>query len=198
MKSTNEQALNPFADYFNHSSQGCTVTFTDLGYTITTHKAIKKGEEVYISYGNHSNDFLLAEYGFIMDDNQWDEITLDDYILPKLDDKQKEHLKEARVLGKYVLDKEMVCHRTQIALRMLILPLGKWNRFVNGNDDGEKDQPAIDEYLKGILDEYRQDVNDKLEEVKALDGGMKCQRETLRRRWEQIDLLLQNALDRIR
>ena len=75
-------ALIPFADYFNHADVGSVVTFSPSGYKICTDRQIEKGEEIYISYGNHSNDFLLAEYGFILDENKWDEISLDELILP--------------------------------------------------------------------------------------------------------------------
>jgi hypothetical protein len=189
--------LNPFADYFNHASHGCTVTFDNSGYIISTEVSITRGEEVYISYGNHSNDFLLAEYGFIMDDNEWDEITLDEHILPKLSEKQKERLKDVGFLGKYVLDRETVCYRTQVVLRMLVLPLGRWKRFVDGGDNGERDQGTVDEYLRRLLREFRSEVRVRLEKLKDLVVGMDCQRETLRRRWEQTDILLQKAVDRI-
>ncbi|CAI4214496.1 unnamed protein product [Parascedosporium putredinis] len=40
------------------------------------------GEEVYICYGRHSGDFLLAEYGFSPDENAWDEVSLDEVVEP--------------------------------------------------------------------------------------------------------------------
>jgi hypothetical protein len=132
-----------------------------------------------------------------MDENRWDEITLDEYIVPRLSQSQKEVLKDERFLGKYVLDGEGVCYRTQIVLRMLVVPVGRWRRFVGGSDDGERDQGAVDECLKGVLEEYRADVQVKIKNVDGLDVGMDCQRDTLRRRWKQIDRLLQKALDRI-
>lgn len=74
-------ALLPFADYFNHSDAAvcaellflsrletddvytiqCDVTFSEEGYVFRATKAYKVGEEVFISYGAHPNDFLLAE-----------------------------------------------------------------------------------------------------------------------------------------
>jgi hypothetical protein len=190
-------ALNPFADYFNHTDdQGCEVTFGPNGYAITTDKPIKKGEEIYISYGNHSNDFLLAEYGFILEENKWDEICLDSYILPLLSEIQKKTLKDAGFLGKYVLDKETVCYRTQVALRLLCLPLKDWRRFLNGHDDG-KDQSAVDQLLLKILRPYSKTVEETIKSLAVLDCGLASQRETLSRRWRQIHLILRSAIARI-
>ncbi|CAK42636.1 uncharacterized protein An15g06840 [Aspergillus niger] len=45
----------PFADYFNHVDDA-----VGLSLCLCT-ICIRKGEEVYMSYGNHSNDFLLIE-----------------------------------------------------------------------------------------------------------------------------------------
>jgi hypothetical protein len=136
-------ALNPFADYFNHTSPNaptccnvCStstsplspltpislkqdiyhklthsqVAFTAAGYTITTRPhptpTIPAGSEIHISYGNHSNDFLLAEYGFIMSENEHDLISLDDLLLPLFSASQKAPLEEKGFLGNYVLDQE--------------------------------------------------------------------------------------------
>jgi hypothetical protein len=116
-------ALNPFADYFNHTDQGCDVTVGPTGYRVMTDQVIEKGCEIYISYRNHSNDFLLAEYGFISPKNKWDEVRLDYYILLDMTRKQREQLKDSDHFGKYTLDREAVCYRTQVALRLLFVPL---------------------------------------------------------------------------
>ena len=158
---------------------------------------------MYISYGNHSNDFLLAEYGFILPEegggNQWDEVPLDAYVLPLFSMKQKERLEERGFLGKYVLDRKDVCYRTQVALRILVLPIRKWERFVDGLDAGEKEQGAVDQVLGKVLREYEKEVKEKISAVKDLaeDVGMKCQRDMLKKRWVQIETLIQAAFDRI-
>ncbi|KAI9754435.1 MAG: hypothetical protein M4579_004703 [Chaenotheca gracillima] len=54
-------ALCPFSDYFNHADTGCPVTFGADGITISSDKNYDVGDEIYVSYGNHSNDFLLTE-----------------------------------------------------------------------------------------------------------------------------------------
>ncbi|RAL67807.1 hypothetical protein DID88_008534 [Monilinia fructigena] len=47
-------ALNPFADYMNHSAQPTVnATLSRAGYTLTASQPIKQGSEVHISYGSH-------------------------------------------------------------------------------------------------------------------------------------------------
>ncbi|KAK2629696.1 hypothetical protein QTJ16_000516 [Diplocarpon rosae] len=194
-------ALNPFADYFNHTAAdiACEVDFSATGYTITTPVDVEKGEELYISYGSHSNDFLLAEYGFFIggEGNQWDEVELDVYVLDILSNGKREALEEEGFLGNYVLDRETVCYRTQVALRLVCLPLGKWRRYVIGADDGEEDQAKVDGVLLKLLRKYQADVVQKIKLVSSLKEGTADQKDTLSRRWKQIDALLQSAIDRI-
>lgn len=96
-----------------------------------------------------------------------------------------------------MLDRETVCYRTQVALRILCLPLGRWRRFVEGTDDGVRDQGVVDEKLLEILEGMRGQVREKMEAVKKVKVGMEVQREVLGRRWEQIDFLIESAIERI-
>lgn len=90
-----------------------------------------------------------------------------------------------------------MCHRTQAALRILCLPLGRWKRFVEGTDDGSRDQEVVDEKLLEILRKLKGEVKEKLGAVKKVKAGMECQREVLRARWEQIHFLIESAIKRI-
>ena len=72
--------LQPVADLFNHADEGCSVSFDSENFTITSNRPYATGEELYVCYGRHGNDFLLAEYGFILAENRWDEVSLDDAI----------------------------------------------------------------------------------------------------------------------
>lgn len=205
-------ALSPFADYFNHTSftnpsapassqagpQPCEISFTPAGYDIRSSVPIKKGQEIYISYGNHSNDFLLAEYGFILPDsnNAWDEIPLDACILPLFSTAQKSALDAAGFLGKYTLDAFQICYRTQIAILILLLPVGRWQRIADGFEDGEKYQTEADAILLKALKTYQKEVKQSLKQAGALKEGLADQKNMLKRRWEQIDVLLQSAIDR--
>lgn len=105
---------------------------------------------------------------------------------------------EVGFLGRYILDKETVCHRTQVALRLLCLSVKKWQQFVDGLDDGEYDQSAVDTLLAEILESYLDDVEETITSLKMLDSGLSSQRVALRRRWRQIRLLLENTIERQR
>jgi hypothetical protein len=191
-------ALITLADLFNHADVGCDVSFSPSGYSISADRDIEKGEEVYISYGHHSNDFLLVEYGFVLAENQWDQILLDDIITPLLSDEQKEKLQEEGFLGKYVLDQDTVCYRTQAALMILCMPINEWQRAVaSGLDGEEKYQKTADGILLEALKPYLESVDEKLKSVEVLDLGLESQRETLARRWKQMQLLLAAAISRL-
>ncbi|KXJ91834.1 hypothetical protein Micbo1qcDRAFT_233217 [Microdochium bolleyi] len=108
-------ALIPLADLFNHAPSPGTiskpgrgpmsVSFSEEGYTITARRPVAAGEEVCISYGEHSNDFLLAEYGFFFASsepgsehnggNPYDSISLGDAIAPLLTAAQKASVVQA-------------------------------------------------------------------------------------------------------
>lgn len=192
-------ALIPLADMFNHADAGCEVTFSTSGYSICADRQIQKGEEVYISYGNHSNDLLLAEYGFILSENKWDDLSLDTMILPLFSEEQKEELKDAGYLGKYSLNNEAVCYRTQTALKLLCMPTNRWRRFVaNGSEDEDKYQLEVDKFLLGAFETFLDTVDEKLNQIELLEFGLGSQKDILTRRWKQIHLLVAAAIARMR
>lgn len=180
-------ALQPVADLFNHTDKGgCHVTFDHAGsFSFKTTRAYDKGEEVHISYGSHSNDFLLVEYGFVLPSNSWDEARLDDALVPALSRSQKEDLEDVGFLGDYVLDKDTVCHRTEVAARILLtgrggernntrhgggsLSMEDWRRFVNGLDDGERSQRRVDTIIVALLKDYLDIVSKQVKAVKRID-----------------------------
>jgi hypothetical protein len=190
--------LQPVADLFNHSAQGCSVAFDTESFTIKTQRAYSRGEEITICYGSHSNDFLLVEYGFFMDDNKWDEVCLDEAILPQFSTRVKERLEEAGFLGNYVLDRDTVCYRTQVALMALCVPMRQWKRFMEGLEAGDEMQRQVDEILVASLKKYSQDISGRLEEIRGMDGvGLPCHREMLQRRWVQIRGLVDKTIERL-
>ncbi|KAI0401553.1 SET domain-containing protein [Xylaria palmicola] len=188
-------ALQPVADLFNHGDQGgCHVAFGRDGFAFRATADYRAGDEVKICYGRHGGDFLLVEYGFVMRGNCWDEALLDEVVLERLDAAQRERLADAGFLGRYVLDRETVCHRTQVALRLLCCSVAAWMRFVNGSDDGEDSQEAVDALLLELLREYITRVDAILERIRGLEVGEQTQKNILIERWEQIRHLVSTRI----
>ncbi|KAF1958636.1 SET domain-containing protein [Byssothecium circinans] len=199
-------AMCPFMDYFNHTDVGCDPKSDAKGYSVTADRDYKAGEEVYVSYGTHTNDFLLAEYGFILDTNECDSVPLDHLILPQLTSSQAQILKDDRFYGTYTLSPSTatttdtsstlptICHRTQAVLRLLTLPERRYAAFINGSDEGLVDQPRVNDYLISLLTKYSRQIMEILEEVDGLKSPYGEQKDTLKRRWKQIDVIVKDAV----
>jgi hypothetical protein len=145
---------------------------------------LEAGEEVYVTYGPHTNDFLLVEYGFTLASNANNSLSLDHVILPQLSSTQVATLKEDGFYGNYTLTptNPPTCHRTQAALRLLSLPNRRYSAFVSGTDEGAVEQPKIDKYLLGLLEGYAREIMETLEEAEGLvveeekEGGRRTTR----------------------
>jgi histone-lysine N-methyltransferase SETD3 len=79
--------LIPFFDWFNHEgdlskvNDACFHTFNEKeGFVVISNRAYTPGEQIFIHYGNHSNQKLLRNYGFTLPNNPLDTIHLE---LPK-------------------------------------------------------------------------------------------------------------------
>ncbi|KAI4670010.1 uncharacterized protein J4E79_000290 [Alternaria viburni] len=195
----------PLIDYFNHSDNGCHPEHNSQGYSVTADRSYSAGEEVFVTYGSHTSDFLLVEYGFILEENVHDTLPLDHLLLPLLDKQQVDALKEDGFHGDYTLfgagKEEIVCYRTQAVLRLLVLDSRRYSAFVSGDDDGVRDQGRLDKYLADVLTKYSREIVDTLEEVEQLDLSegehevAEGQRETVVRRWKQIRGIVNKAID---
>ena len=184
-------ALLPLADLFNHADCGCKVTFSTESYVFTADRTYEEGEEVYISYGEHSNDFLLTEYGFMLQPNRWDQVGLDEVVLPKLTAAQRMRLDQVGLLGDYTLDSESKpSERTAKALRVLC---GDSANGINGLSDsvnGTDHSRDTAGMLKSTIDELKASAKRHLEQARSLQVGEKAQRDLLIQRWEQIEAML--------
>lgn len=104
--------------------------FDQNGYTLTATENYQKGEEVYMSYGCHPNDFLMAECeifmkwlrlscrhiglmsfldGFFLDNNESDCIYLDDIIFRDIDPWEEEKLHACQYYGYAENPLQMLC-----------------------------------------------------------------------------------------
>ncbi|KAK6820692.1 hypothetical protein PG987_015092 [Apiospora arundinis] len=218
--------LQPVADLFNHAGSRtgwCHVAFDAASFTVRADRRYEAGDEVRICYGRHGGDLLLVEYGFVLggdvdddddtnghewlEENCWDEVGLDDVLLPRLSDSAKDKLSEVGFLGGYVLDAGNVCYRTQVALRALCcLQTGReeeWRRFIEDGEDADAArQGEVDGLFISMLEEYReQTIGKTLLKVAAMkdeEGSSKDQRELLCKRWRHVDRLVRITIERLK
>lgn len=167
-------ALCPFADFFNHAAEGCHFDSNEKGCSITADRDYSAGEELYISYGKHSNEFLLVEYGFVLQDNEWDAFNLDSKILPLLKASKRDTLQNYNLLAKYMLGPVgdcQFCYRSQAALRVSWLPDSNWLKFLTGEDDGEAEQPLIDSKCRDIINKCLSEIQGTIKMLKSAKKG---------------------------
>ncbi|VBB73328.1 Putative ribosomal N-lysine methyltransferase [Podospora comata] len=192
-----KMALQPVADLLNHSDEGCEVVFDTGCYTISADREYKQGEEVYICYGTHSNDFLMVEYGFCPEENKWDEVCIDEVVLEEMSTARKKWLDGRDFLGKYLIDERNLtgCYRTRVALMLLCTSRGQWERWVDeGEDGGGEVQKMVDRIMVRVLEKYLKRCMEAIEELE----GCGPSGEMVLRRWRQIERLVKKSLEELK
>lgn len=189
-------ALLPAADLFNHAGTGCSVSYSIESYTITTDRPYRKGDELYTSYGNHSNDYLLAEYGFLLKDNQWDKLCLNDVILPKLNSRHKAEMSENGHTGNLMLHDDSKKHDDiWVALRLLCSVDSQWQNYIDGEEDTEGTLAKAIASLPPLLEEFLVTIQGIQSEIQSLQVGKHCQKTLLAQRWDEIEAMVRRAIE---
>lgn len=179
----------PVADLFNHSVEpGCRVSYSARGYEIVAVDDFGAGQEMYISYGDHSNDYLLAEYGFVLQRNKCDEVCLDDVVLPRLG---KGDGDEGMTLRSPVGADELQGRVKQDGMAFTSALAGlKLQAALKTLAKGTSNSP--DEVLGELVEESLVGVEKTLAELESMTG-LEAERELLSRRWQQIREVLEGA-----
>lgn len=135
--------LVPLVDFVNHSNTpSCRTVVDRTGYSVYTTSPHSKGDQLLFNYGPHSNEFLWAEYGFVLGSgNQWNHLDITLHLAPLLHGSQADWLRELNYYGDYTVNiLEGPSFRTQVALAALqeLDPFGLRTlcAFVNGDSDG--------------------------------------------------------------
>ncbi|KAM3506568.1 hypothetical protein MY11210_007509 [Beauveria gryllotalpidicola] len=199
--------LQPVADLFNHAPAGgafCVGAFddADAAFTVTTRAAHAPGDELFIQYGPHGNDFLLVEYGFTLPaplNDAWDETSLDPYLCPALAaGGHRMVLEDAGFWGTYMLDRETACYRTHVALRALCLTPLQWRAVLDGERDEDRDRGRVEAALVAVvLRPAEEDAAARIRDVDEATAGEALSRQALRDRWAQIMELLVGMRQRL-
>ncbi|KAL4787959.1 hypothetical protein BJX76DRAFT_250002 [Aspergillus varians] len=195
-------AMVPFADYFNHADDAaCDVTFDGEKYTFKAMRRYEKGEEIYMSYGAHSNDFLLVEYGFCLDHNPSDGIYLDDIILGDLTTSEKKELEEQGCLGNFQVKASGPDTNTIAAAAIKHMDRQDWRNFISDMSrkgfGGRKTADIISGWIKMYLRECTITIKFLMEVSKTRSAESETDKEKLDMllaRWKQIQQLCEKVL----
>jgi hypothetical protein len=196
---SDRMCLQPVADLFNHRARGCDVHYDSAGFTIAVEKDTPAGEELYVRYGGHTNDTLLAEYGFIVPnhENPCDDTVIDVHLCTKFTITQSEALQAAGYWGDFVIDSDGPCYRTQVAARCLNLPPAVWPDVFSGERPEDIDAASTSRNIFVALREYEKDIIRIVRFIDRSYDGEDKSREILRRRWLEIKEFVTANMDRL-
>lgn len=159
--------LAPYVDFLNHlGNDECGIKIDSLGFRVVTSSSYTAGNELFFSYGPHSNEFLLCEYGFTLPENRWNYIDISDYLMPLLRPQQAEFLKESGYYAEYTVNGLGASFRTEIALATLQeadpLQSRRLKAFVDGISDGAVYESKSQTLLRSLLNKILGDCQKKL------------------------------------
>ncbi|OOF98585.1 hypothetical protein ASPCADRAFT_394010 [Aspergillus carbonarius ITEM 5010] len=193
-------ALVPVADYFNHSDEACNVKFDGERYVFRAAKDYEEGEEIYMSYGPHPNDFLFTEYGFYLEENVSETLCLDDIIFRDLNPSMIEELEFHKYDGNYQLTADGVCYRTEVAAGLTYMRLQEWQDYVLGYStqgvDKKKSEAVIRRWIHTYLKEADATI-DRLEDLNPDKPEHQGMVRMLLKRWWQIRILCDTAMQAV-
>ncbi|XP_071136518.1 SET domain-containing protein 4-like [Mytilus edulis] len=152
-------ALAPFLDLLNHSTTAeveAAFNKNNNCFEIKTYNSFRKYDQVFISYGAHSNTHLLMEYGFILPDNPHDVYELDyDEIVRVAQnlnlqyiDRKKRIIEENNINRKLVCSKEGVSwsmHAVMKILAMDFTELKSWKLIFKDDQISVTNQKAVEQ-----------------------------------------------------
>jgi hypothetical protein len=178
-------AMCPGMDLFNHTSDAgdglcCTVAYDKDGFTVTSpNKRVEEGEELFISYGAHSEEDLWVEYGFMLGGgrNKWDGINIETVMFSdeRMTREIRSKLKDADYDGGYTLSRDGVCWRTETAARLLVMKSVDWDAFVEGTYADHHDEEnerltkkAVNKVVEGWIRSVQREAENSVRGLEAL------------------------------
>ncbi|KAE8154653.1 SET domain-containing protein [Aspergillus avenaceus] len=192
-------AMVPYADYFNHEDNAaCEVRYDNIDYTFRSTKRYEQGEEVYMSYGPHSNDFLFTEYGFTLDTNANDAIYLDDIIFQDLTIQDKKELVHHDSFGNYEVTATELSPSILTAACLKYMSKRDFRIYIEGRSKRAYDAGKSVEVIQGWIEVYRKECEETtsiLQGMSKESKGWEAERlEVLLSRWGQIKRLCEGGI----
>ncbi|KAJ6065264.1 hypothetical protein N7444_000917 [Penicillium canescens] len=222
--------LVPFGDYLNHADNApCEVVFDGqmstfratarhgegfslmIGYTGADNLRgnLEKGDEVFMSYGSHPNDYLFVEYGFFLDRNESDAVYLDDVVFQDITFDDKEALRAHGYYGHYEINSSGPSLGVGIVASFKCMTREDWEKCVLGLPSSgcisEEATEWVRKWVKTYWEESLLAING-LEGKDSVKGVVWSSKDplpslkdrkvaTLLRRWIQIRDICKKTLD---
>lgn len=164
--------MAPYVDFLNHCAlHHCGIKASSLGFYVFAMRDFEPGEQLFLSYGPHSNEFLLCEYGFMLVQNHWNDLNVTEYITQLLLPSQKEFLQLNGYYGDYTISSLLdISFRTEVALAVLQEEHPQESRplkaLINGYYDGASYDKYSKQILKTILNAVIRDCNTRTSGIK--------------------------------
>lgn len=170
----------PYVDFLNHTTEvgvHCYPkmdTFKKNNYGIGqfsircgSHEYNKLGEELFLNYGAHSNDFLINEYGFVVDNNDWNFID----VTPEIESlvcnpKQRDFLEAHGYWGDYTITAQDISFRILVALALIVTDdFRRVEKFMLGYISEDYFRPKLNGILKKTLQHVQKGCDAKIEGI---------------------------------
>lgn len=180
LKKTTEDnfTLVPFVDFINHiSDDSCTTTMSHKqGYMVSTGNVkYKENDQIFFTYGSHSDNFLIMEYGFMLPNcsNKSNYLDITHIINKLLNQEQIDFLKENHYFGLQYATIEEISYTTEIALATLQdFKNGSCSKslrgFIDGTYDGAKYTKNNKLLIKKIFAKLSTNTDNQLERIKKI------------------------------
>lgn len=192
--------MAPYVDFINHSSTDqCILKIDRTGFNVITTNLYKEDEELYLSYGPHSNEFLLCEYGFYLPHNEWNDLDITEEIIDILSPDQIDYLRDKKYWGDYTINHENVSFRTEVALavsqeRNHLHANRRLNALMSGISDGSYYRKKSNQILASILQKLKLKYSQFLQYEFNDDDDLKIIGVLYRERVELVDIHLERLL----
>ncbi|QLL31882.1 hypothetical protein HG536_0C00490 [Torulaspora globosa] len=175
----------PFVDFLNHTDevdQHCYPEITRdrkdrlMGvFSLKCGKRgyVKAGENILLNYGPHSNDFLLNEYGFVLQENRWNFIDISDEVTNLIggDAVMMEFLKEHAYWDNYTINYSEISYRALVALSLLVTQdYRRVEKLLLGYISEDYFLPKISDKLRELLERLLESYRDRLESLTTQPG----------------------------
>lgn len=184
----------PFVDYLNHTNKASLHCYPEINklkrnvyglgefsIRVGNHQYEKAGEELFLNYGAHSNDFLLAEYGFTTLCNEWNFIDLTpEFCNMFTDPKDITFLDNLGYWKDFTISKGEISYRILVAVSLLVhRDHRKTERFALGYITEEYFEPETSSVINSLLRELEFQYMSKIDRISEIQDDDWCKRNLL-------------------